>query len=498
MQLTKDDSLLLSMKQGNIDRIRQLSITGLTDHEARSLLLAASGAVPPHASTNEEPSSSLASRGICEGVVKLLLDLGVDMESNYPNRRTPLSYAAENGREAISQLFIDAGANPDVEDLNWRTPLSYAAENGHEGVVRLLLDTARLRLAKNGVDVNSKDKDDQTPLSWAARNDHKEVVKLLLAEDEIDVNLKDKDEQTPLLWAARNGFEEVLKLLLVKDSVDVDFNENYDRVPMMLPLSANILEAFANLHTSFDNFSGQLESISVPDRLYPSLDFPVSRWSPHGMISAGYAGFRSPSFDLASAHYRQHRSGSFLTREEESVASQQHPRGRHDHSTFSDPGFEETNMRDLVIDDHKLVAPEGYRQKAVLKRRTSSPKSESAREGRSTVVGNTDLYHRRSAQMLISRNSPMQRFQGCQESLSSASSSSHYTASFASSYGPSTASSVTSYGSNQRLLPNASPSSAEGELDLVSLHAANRLPGAYICECCPKKPKKFKSEVELR
>ncbi|KAK1908411.1 hypothetical protein P3342_009260 [Pyrenophora teres f. teres] len=27
---------------------------------------------------------------------------------------------------------------------------------------------------------------------------------------------------------------------------------------------------------------------------------------------------------------------------------------------------------------------------------------------------------------------------------------------------------------------------------------ANRIPGAYICECCPKKPKKFDSEDELR
>jgi hypothetical protein len=25
-----------------------------------------------------------------------------------------------------------------------------------------------------------------------------------------------------------------------------------------------------------------------------------------------------------------------------------------------------------------------------------------------------------------------------------------------------------------------------------------RIPGAYICECCPKKPKKFDSEDELR
>lgn len=202
-------------------------------------------------------------------------------------------------------------------------------------------------------------------------------------------------------------------------------------------------------------------------------------------------------------------------------------------------------MRDLNINDRN--SEEYQAGKAGQKRRASSPPSEAGREDRPTPAAGgsnaNDLYHRRSAQMLVSRNSPVSRFQVAHGSLSSASSLSQRTASFASSYGFSAASSVTSYGGEQRLSPSAL-SPAEAELGPVSPYAAsrslnpsprgslsrqhhqrglsenehpqlrkmstdsmlpsrqgsvsNRLPGAYICECCPKKPKKFDSEEELR
>lgn len=277
--------------------------------------------------------------------------------------------------------------------------------------------------------------------------------------------------------------------------------------------------------TSFTKLNGQLKPLSVPDRLHhPSVDSPVSRWPQSGAISPGFSGFRSPVFDAD-----QRRFGSF---------------------SESEFGMEESGMRDLNInEDRSPAGSEEYQSgpKAGLKRRASSPPSEAAREDRPTASGNTDLYHRRSQQMLVSRNSPVvSRFQPGvnQASLSSASSLSQRTASFASSYGFSTASSMTSYSGDQRLSPSALSPSAEAELGPVSPYAANRslnpsprgslsrphhqrglsenehpqirkmstdsvlhsrqnsisgrLPGAHICECCPKKPKKFDSEEELR
>lgn len=313
------------------------------------------------------------------------------------------------------------------------------------------------------------------------------------------------------------------------------------------PLSASAQEPTAGVHPSFTKLNGQLKPLSVPDRLQSSIDSPVSRWPPSGAISPGYSGFRSPVFDPGSADPHQRRFGSISTAGTVEDAVSQH-RGSYDQSIFSESefGVEESGMRDLNINDRSPAGSEEYQTgpKGGLKRRASSPPSEAAREDRPTGGGNVDLYHRRSAQMLVSRNSPASRFPAAQGSLSSVSSLGQRTASFASSYGFSAASSMSSY-SEQRMSPSALSPSAETELAPVSPYAASRslnpsprgslsrpphhqrglsenehpqirkmstdsilqsrqnsvtsrLPGAYICECCPKKPKKFDSEEELR
>ncbi|KAF2117721.1 hypothetical protein BDV96DRAFT_597608 [Lophiotrema nucula] len=310
--------------------------------------------------------------------------------------------------------------------------------------------------------------------------------------------------------------------------------------------STSAQESAVTAHTSFSKLNG-LKPLSVPERLHPSIDSPIStsRWPQSGAISPGYSGFRSPVFESGSADAHQRRFGSISTSGtyEDSASSQLH-RGSYDHSIFSESEFEESGMRDLNISDRSPAGSDEYQMgKAGLKRRASSPPSEAAREDRPTAGGaNNDLYHRRSAQMLVSRNSPVSRFQQLNHgSLTSASSLSQRSASFASSYGFSTASSATSYSGDQRLSPSALSPSAEADLGPVSPYAASsrplnpspraaslsgrfsenehaqirkmstdsalhsrqnsiagRLPGAYICECCPKKPKKFDSEEELR
>lgn len=200
-------------------------------------------------------------------------------------------------------------------------------------------------------------------------------------------------------------------------------------------------------------------------------------------------------------------------------------------------------MRDLDLND---PGSEDYQagSKAGQKRRASSPPREAAREDRPTGSGNTDLYHRRSQQMLGSRNSPMApRYPINPGSVASASPFSAHASSFASSYELSTArSSMTSYNGDPRLSPSArSPAEVETvavpppfaasvkpsprgsvsrphQRDLADderqfrkmstdsiqnvlssrQNSISGMPGAYICDCCPKKPKKFDSEEDLR
>ncbi|KAF2635106.1 hypothetical protein P280DRAFT_493839 [Massarina eburnea CBS 473.64] len=313
------------------------------------------------------------------------------------------------------------------------------------------------------------------------------------------------------------------------------------------PLSASAQESASNAHSNvFNKLNGQLKPLSMPDRLQSSMDSPVSRWPPSGALSPGFSGFRSPVYEPASAELHQRRFGSFSTPSTIDDAASLH-RGSYDHSMFSEPefGMEDSGMRDLNLNDRSPSASEDYQLGPNgLKRRASCSPSEAAREDRATGGGKTDLYHRRSAQLLVSRNSPASRFAAPQGSLSSASSLSQRTASFASSFGFSTASSMSSYAGDQRLSPSVLSPAAETDVGPVSPYAASRslnpsprgslsrphhqrgfsenehpqirkmstdsilqsrqnsvtgrLPGAYICECCPKKPKKFDNEEELR
>ena len=161
----------------------------------------------------------------------ILLENGHDPNSRDTYGRTPLLWAAADGREAVAKLLLAKdGVDPDSKDNGGWTPLLQAASNGHQAVVKLLL-------TKDGVDPDSKDTEyGRTPLSWAAENGHEAVVKVLL-EKAVDVDFKDTAYgRTPLSWAAAGRHEAVVMLLLEK-AADVDSKDNtYGQTP--LPLAA--------------------------------------------------------------------------------------------------------------------------------------------------------------------------------------------------------------------------------------------------------------------
>jgi hypothetical protein len=312
-----------------------------------------------------------------------------------------------------------------------------------------------------------------------------------------------------------------------------------------------------NQHSG-NKFAGQLKPLSVPNHPYPSLESPLTRWhsaqsAPSSGISPS-AGFRSPLFEHNSIDSvfppRFHAASTPDVFDEPSAGYRSH-RNSDDHSVFLDPEFanmEENGLKELNIHDRSPSAGDGD-QLGIKgqKRRASSPPSDGAREDRASGGGN-DLYHRRSIQMLANRNSPITRLSQHPGSLSStASLGPRGGSSFASTQGwnLSVASSATSY-NGERLSPGALSPSAETEFGLVSPYAAsknvNRSPrssltkpphhriqpeqqtqdskmptptesqahsrqnsvnkiqvqGFLVCECCPKKPKKFDNPEELR
>ena len=159
-----------------------------------------------------------------KAVVQLLLDKGADLEAN-EDGQTPLLWAVEEGLEAVVRLLLDKGANLEAKDEDGQTPISSAAKQGHETVVRLLLDKGAGLETKDGIF-------NQTPLFWAAEEGHEAVVQLLLDKG-ADLEAKDKPcGQTPLSRAAQQGREVVIRLLLNK-SANLEAEDKYGRTPLL-------------------------------------------------------------------------------------------------------------------------------------------------------------------------------------------------------------------------------------------------------------------------
>ncbi|KAL4732909.1 hypothetical protein BDV11DRAFT_176202, partial [Aspergillus similis] len=95
--------------------------------------------------------------------------------------RTPLSWAAQEGRASIVKLLLQTGSSVNEVDLGGKTPLWRASTNGHEAMARLLVD--------KGADVNASGKDGTTPLISASQYGHEAVAKLLVDKG-ADVNAR--------------------------------------------------------------------------------------------------------------------------------------------------------------------------------------------------------------------------------------------------------------------------------------------------------------------
>ena len=302
--------------------------------------------------------------------------------------------------------------------------------------------------------------------------------------------------------------------------------------------------ANANANRSYNKFASQLKPLSMPEHRYSSLDSPRSKWTsaPSSAISPSTL-FRSPLFEhnpLDTPFPSRHNSAATVDGFDDSVLNGHSQRSSVDQGIFLDPDLEETGVRDLTINDRSPSAGDEaqYGVKGI-KRRASSPPVDALRDDRASGSGH-DLYHRRSVQALVTnnnRNSPATRYPTSHGSISSNSSAGHKSSSYASSWNLSVASSVTSFG-GERLSPSALSPSGEAEFGPGSPYAAsrnvNRSPRSslckpphqrrlsetseslhngtlssaavshvakmqpfYVCECCPKKPKKFDSKEEL-
>lgn len=164
------------------------------------------------------------------GLVKLLVQRGFDPGPISWNGSTPFLFAAKEGKVVVAKLLLATDkVNPDSKYAGGRTALSYASERGHEDIVKLLLSI-------DEVDPVSQDADGRTPFSYAAEEGGEGVVNFLLSTDAINPDFKDPGGRTPLFFAAGEGHEGVVKLLLGCCKVDPNSKANENEFAGMTPL----------------------------------------------------------------------------------------------------------------------------------------------------------------------------------------------------------------------------------------------------------------------
>ena len=279
----------------------------------------------------------------------------------------------------------------------------------------------------------------------------------------------------------------------------------------------------------------QLKPLSLPIITSRSglSESPLARWADTPLSSAISPGNPYPRFGLQSQY--DYRSPSD-TADTDSVATREGYDQRLSPDHDIDFQMEETGLRRLHIEDY-ATRPGSYSPGAAAgqKRRASSPPRE---DGASlhTVGSQSDLFRRRET---ASRASPGPRYHSTSGSVSSTASGPRSN-SYASTLSVA-ASSITSLNSYGRLSPGGvSPVPTDGSdsphftslslnpsprgslsrtnheralsetrplmtsrklsdsLSQAKHKAAPNMQGVFICECCPKKPKKFDSQEELK
>ena len=172
-------------------------------------------------------------------VVQWLLKIGVDSIAREDSHRTPLHYAAANGRLEIARILLGHGAH--VTGIDEYTPLHQASSSGCAEMAQLLIE--------HGADVHARDRRQSTPLHralsaiWMSA----ETVKVLI-EHGADVHARDRNQSTPL---HRAQHAETVKLL-IEHGADVHARDKSQSTPLHLAQPAEtvkvLIEHGADVH----------------------------------------------------------------------------------------------------------------------------------------------------------------------------------------------------------------------------------------------------------
>lgn len=286
------------------------------------------------------------------------------------------------------------------------------------------------------------------------------------------------------------------------------------------------------LQTPSQKAKGPLRPLAVPERRHSEMDGRGSprapaAWAPStpgsapptSVASPRLSGLRSPLHEHTQP--QQQRPASRMD-DTAPIPGRLIQRDSCDHGNLSEHDYVAHSPAMQLTQAVSPAGSDDYQQSRTgQKRRAQSPPADSSLDPRLPAgVNAADAWQRRQLQTVAGRNlQPPARFQ-TPSSLSSNGSANALNASFPSSYAMSNPSSATQYSADrsppnsfqigdltnmnntQTMMSAPAPPDATTAPPIPTRRSTNpnmqRAPGLWICDCCPKKPKKFESEDELR
>lgn len=148
-------------------------------------------------------------------IIELLLEHGVNIDTQNQAGYTPLRIAINNNQNSIVDVLLEHKADVHIPSKSGNTPICIAVQRGNYKCVQLLLIY--------GANANDKDSSGSSLLRLAIRKSNKAIIKLLL-DDGADVYAKSGGE-TVLHTAAAQSDPEIVQWLLDKVANINEYNQ---------------------------------------------------------------------------------------------------------------------------------------------------------------------------------------------------------------------------------------------------------------------------------